>query len=196
MDIILYTKSESLITHLTLNLKFACEVRTELSPRSNSKQIQLLHISAFQQTDAINWLRNQAAAGCVIAVCADRPDLTQMLASVQAGSKAYCNSYMQTGLYQQMLQALETGQSWFPPEMLAQTFTLAQTALKVEKNPAQLEALTERENEIARAVADGLSNRQIAERCDISERTVKAHLTNIFKKLEIKDRVALVLHFK
>jgi DNA-binding NarL/FixJ family response regulator len=137
-----------------------------------------------------------SAAGLNIAVCSDLPDVSEMLSCVQAGCKAYCNSYMQTGLYQQMLHQITEGQSWFPPQMLEQTFSLARAALGLQQAPAALGELTERENEVARAVADGLSNKQIADRCDISERTVKAHLTNIFKKLDIKDRVALVLHFK
>jgi len=46
---------------------------------------------------------------------------------------------------------------------------------------------------VAERVAHGASNREIAEALEISERTVKAHLTTSFEKLEVRDRVQLAL---
>jgi DNA-binding NarL/FixJ family response regulator len=103
---------------------------------------------------------------------------------------------MATLHYHQMLQLVENGQSWFPPEMLDETFRLAQQAVSPSRNQEQLEILTAREKDIALAVGEGKSNRQIADLCDISEPTVKSHLTSIFKKLDLKDRVGLVLYLK
>ena len=51
--------------------------------------------------------------------------------------------------------------------------------------------LTEREVQIARCVADGLTNRQVAERLDISVKTVSSHLDNIYARLQVSSRVAL-----
>jgi NarL family two-component system response regulator LiaR len=49
-------------------------------------------------------------------------------------------------------------------------------------------ALSERERQVLRLIADGLSNAQIAERLIISERTVKSHVNNILSKLQVADR--------
>ena len=195
MELVLYTQSDSLETYLRANLQSNFSRRDRLPEKVSADALHLLHISSITP-DSLNWVRQAASQGGIIAICADRPDLREMLACVQAGAKAYANSYMQAGLYQQMTGLLQSGQSWFPPQMLEQTFTLAQAALNVKGSAAGLDQLTERENEVARAVAEGMSNKQIADHCDISERTVKAHLTNIFKKLDIKDRVALVLRVK
>jgi two-component system nitrate/nitrite response regulator NarL len=124
------------------------------------------------------------------------PNIREMLECVRLGTKAYCNSHMATLHYHQMLQLLASGQSWFPPQMLNETFRLAQQAVKPALDQQQLEILTAREKDIAEAVAEGKSNRQIADLYDISEPTVKTHLSNIFKKLELKDRVGLVLYLK
>ena len=57
-----------------------------------------------------------------------------------------------------------------------------------------VESLTERERQMAYAVARGLRNRQIAVEHNISEETVKKHLATIYGKLAINGRVALAVH--
>ncbi|MFF8359867.1 response regulator [Streptomyces chartreusis] len=57
----------------------------------------------------------------------------------------------------------------------------------------QLSALTERELDTARAIADGLGNPEIAERLRISIATVKAHTGNLFAKLAVENRVQIAL---
>jgi DNA-binding NarL/FixJ family response regulator len=144
-----------------------------------------------------SWLKQFTSKSPIkVGICSDLPNIREMLECVQSGAKAYCNSYMASVHFYQMIQLLDDGQSWFPPQMLEQTFKLAHKAA----NPAifnnSLEHLTAREKEIALAVAAGKSNIQIASQFKIAEQTVKTHLTNIFKKLELKDRVALVLYLK
>ena len=58
----------------------------------------------------------------------------------------------------------------------------------------QENGLTERELEIVRLVASGYKNKEVGATLAISERTVKTHLTNIFQKLGVRDRVGLVMY--
>ena len=57
----------------------------------------------------------------------------------------------------------------------------------------RLERLTRRELEVARLIGGGASNKEIASRMRISDRTVKAHITTIFHKLGFSDRLRLAL---
>jgi RNA polymerase sigma factor (sigma-70 family) len=65
-------------------------------------------------------------------------------------------------------------------------------AIVKDDNDEFLEELTEREQEVLRFVAMGLSNREVAEKLEVSPRTVGAHLANIFSKLNVKTRTAAV----
>jgi DNA-binding NarL/FixJ family response regulator len=57
-----------------------------------------------------------------------------------------------------------------------------------------LDELTDREREVLRLIATGLSNRQIAERLFLSEKTVKTHVTRVLFKLELTSRTQAVVH--
>lgn len=61
------------------------------------------------------------------------------------------------------------------------------------QRPAPIEPLTPREEEILRLLNMGCENREIAERLTVTEKTVKNHLTRIYEKLKVKNRVQAVL---
>lgn len=197
MDLLVYTKSESFSTFIKGVVHNKVEFHSQLSsPSPEPEKIHLLHLSSWDQ-DCYSWLeQNTRRRHVIVSVCSDKPNVREMLFAVQSGARAYCSSYMQTLHYQQMIRLLSNGQSWFPPPLQEQAFRLAHQAVAGNDFEALLAALTSREKEVAVAVSEGASNRQVAGQFDISERTVKSHLTNIFKKLELKDRVALVLYLK
>jgi len=197
MKLIVFSVSRSFEQFLNHHLDIAFECSKELlAPSDDSDQLYLLHISGME-LECYEWLLKHVSGKPLrVGVCSDLPNIREMLECVRLGAKAYCNSHMATLHYHQMLQLVENGQSWFPPEMLDETFKLAQQAANPSINHEQLEILTAREKDIALAVGEGKSNRQIADLFDISEPTVKSHLTSVFKKLELKDRVGLVLYLK
>ncbi|MGE3541475.1 MAG: response regulator [Candidatus Tectimicrobiota bacterium] len=100
----------------------------------------------------------------------------------------------------ELLQAIEkvhAGEVWLESTMVASVLgemTRTRPAQPVDPEAAKMASLTEREREVVTLVGQGLRNRQIAERLSISETTVRHHLTAIFAKLEVHDRLELVIY--
>lgn len=113
------------------------------------------------------------------------------------GIKAYGNSSMLLHHLEQMLYAVYEGNIWSYPELTA---FLAKTKNKKELSVEAKELLNNRlspkEQEIVYLTLNGFTNDAIANTLNITQRTVKAHITSIFSKLHVNDRLALVLLLK
>jgi DNA-binding NarL/FixJ family response regulator len=77
--------------------------------------------------------------------------------------------------------------AWIARHIEIETATSSTAAADVPV-PASLAALTAREREVLAALAEGLTNHELAERLFISERTANRHLSNIFTKLGVRNR--------
>lgn len=194
MSLVVYSRSRSFEDHLNTVVEGEVKFRNKLtSPVAGKGNVYLIHVSSFSR-ELPDWLTSACQKGVVVGVADESPQLAGLLEHTQAGVYAYFNAYMSSAQYAQLLRLLGNGQSWFPPGLVSEAFDLARTAIKLPGEEDPLELLTKREREVALAVSEGKSNKLVASECDISERTVKTHLTHIFKKLQVKDRVALVIH--
>ncbi len=155
--------------------------------------ILITHASSFPTRIASLLAALPENTGTKVAVASNTPTLKEMLHLSQYGICAYFNSYMADTHYRQMLHLLEAGQTWFVPSLLAKALELARLNSALSTPKPELDQLTPRERDVALAVARGMSNKRIAATLDISERTVKTHLTRVFAKLEVKDRVSLAI---
>ena len=197
MRLVVFSMLASFGDFLEDKLEQPFEVCTSLRPPgSDPEKLYLLHITGMKPA-CYDWLSRYVSDGPVIAaVCSDLPAIEEMLECVRLGASAYCNSHMAANHYRQMLRLVAAGESWFPPPLLQQTFKLAQQAIEPLVRPELMQSLTPREQEIAMAVCAGHSNRRVADLLSISEATVKTHLSSIFRKLDVEDRVGLVLLLK
>jgi two-component system nitrate/nitrite response regulator NarL len=95
------------------------------------------------------------------------------------------------------IRRVHEGEVWFDRSMISTVLTdvLNQRAAKeFDPENAKLESLTDRERQVITLVSEGLRNKQIAERLFISDTTVRHHLTSIFSKLDVSDRLELVIY--
>ena len=88
------------------------------------------------------------------------------------------------------VREIHAGGRWMDASVESQAREQAAASLRIT------ELLTPREVEVARAVATGLRNKEIAEKLAITEGTVKIHLHTIYEKLGVDGRTALVIHLK
>lgn len=112
------------------------------------------------------------------------------------GVKAYGNSRMLPLHLTQLLETVEAGKIWTYPELTAQLAKTDSSTLSKESQEMIQNKLTDKEQEVVLAILEGLSNDAIAKKLDITERTVKAHISAIFQKLHVNDRLSLVLLLK
>ena len=133
----------------------------------------------------------------VVGVLSDQPSIDGLLDLTRYQLQGYGNSHMSAPLMAQFLKTLGDGQTWFPPPLMQQALALASQALDGRRKAAEvLENLSPRERDIAADVANGLSNKEIAAIRNITEPTVKTHLTRIFAKVGVDSRVTLALLVK
>ena len=88
------------------------------------------------------------------------------------------------------IEKVSSGERWLPPELVGPAFERQDSR---PNSSSAFESLTRREQEIAMLVADGLSNKHIARRFNISEGTVKIHLHNAYRKLGVSNRTSLAM---
>jgi two-component system, NarL family, nitrate/nitrite response regulator NarL len=91
------------------------------------------------------------------------------------------------------IQKVSGGEVWLDRSMLVALLGSTHRA-NTDPERVKINMLTEREREIIRLLAEGLRNKQIGERLFISEITVRHHLTSIFNKLAVSDRVELLIY--
>ncbi len=107
---------------------------------------------------------------------------------IKAGASGYVLKDVSPGLLIQAIFEVARGESFIHPSMttkMLNKFSRLSTLSRQKNNPM---GLTRREYDVLRLVAHGDSNRSIADKLYISEKTVKNHLTNIFQKLGVEDR--------
>ena len=123
----------------------------------------------------------------------------EALRALELGARGYGHTYSVPQLLREIAVVVSHGGLW-PGQGLVDRMVAATSKFLAATNRPQasvstdISMLSQREVEVARAVAAGQSNKEVAAALDISERTVKAHLGTIYEKLGVRDRLQLVLY--
>jgi DNA-binding NarL/FixJ family response regulator len=123
---------------------------------------------------------------CMLTVSEQASDL---FSTVRAGARGYLVKTVQLEDLCQSLHVLSDGGSVVTPHLAVQLLDeFAKLAQGVREGPSEAEKLTGREREVLELIAQGSSNKEIAQRLVIAENTVKVHLRNILDKLHLRNR--------
>jgi len=125
------------------------------------------------------------------------PEIVTGKMLINHGIKAYGNSRMLTHHYAQLLKTIIFGKIWTYPELTAALIDKKEKASLCGDSIELIEhRLSTKETEVIYLILEGLTNDAIASALGITTRTVKAHVSSIFSKLHVNDRVALILLLK
>lgn len=112
------------------------------------------------------------------------------LQAVQAGAQGYLTKDLDPNALAEAIRRVFHGEPQLHPEVTKRL--IARAARGPTPEPKDL--LTDRETEILRLIATGMSNREIAGKLFISEKTVKTHISSILDKLQLHDRTQAALY--
>ena len=121
------------------------------------------------------------------------PSDEQGFAAISAGCAGYCHAVAAKEQLTQVLAVVASGGIWAGRNLVHRLLASVNQLSGSIPTPSLLMKLTEREREVAKRAAQGAANKIIARELGISERTVKAHLSAAFDKLQVPDRVQLAL---
>ena len=126
---------------------------------------------------------------------ADAPSEDDALAALSAGAAGYCNGHAAPEVLQQVAMAVSNGGVWVGQGLMQRLLSVTARLLPESsgENAAWRTALTAREQEAAILLAKGASNKEIARQLEITERTVKSHVSAMLEKLGARDRLQLSL---
>ena len=133
-----------------------------------------------------------------IIALATRADDREGVSALEAGAKGYYTRDIDPGQLLKAVEGVEAGEIWIQRRLvtaLLETLRSMKRPLKRHSSRAasRLQGLTPREYQVAELITTGARNKEIARRLNITERTVKAHLTELFRNLNVSDRLQLVV---
>jgi two-component system nitrate/nitrite response regulator NarL len=125
------------------------------------------------------------------------PDRELHLRAISLGAMGVVLKVDSSSCLFKAIRRVHSGEVWLNRSMMAAAMAdslRSRTAMKADPEQAKIASLTSRELQIIRLIGEGLKNKQIGERLFISEKTVGHHLSSIFAKLELTDRLELLIY--
>jgi DNA-binding NarL/FixJ family response regulator len=138
--------------------------------------------------DGIEATRRIRAAqpGVAVVVLTSFSDRDRILRALDAGAAGYLLKDAEPADLLRAIEAAARGEAPLDPKA-------ARALLSARRSPTTSDSLSEREREVLAMVAEGLPNKVIARQLAISEKTVKAHLTSVYRQIGVTDRTQAAL---
>ncbi len=134
--------------------------------------------------------------GSPVIIMSSLPDDEEAYDMLKHGAYGYCHNIAAPSQLIEIAQVVSHGGLWVGQGVMRRLISLANQVKPVKPlngKARAIEGLTIKELSVAKQVAIGATNKEIADELNMSERTVKAHLSSVFDKLDVRDRVQLAL---
>ena len=171
------------------------ELQRLLLDGQSSIVLLALPLRGFVELEALRTIRVLAPTSRTI-VMAEASAEAAAIEALKQGAQGYCALTTEPAVIGKAIELVQQGEIWVARTVmfrLLDELTELQTA-RIAKPDADLPLLTPREQQVSELIAVGVSNKEVADKLSIAERTVKAHLTHIFRKLGFSSRLQLALH--
>jgi two-component system NarL family response regulator len=162
----------------------------ETAPDVVLMDVRMPKMSGIEATRAIAEVVPSARI-LMLTVSDEEDDLYE---AVKAGATGYLLKEISIEEVANAIRAVITGQSLISPSMASKLLTEFNNLARQASQKVLAPKLTERELQVLKLVAQGLSNREVAEQLFISENTVKNHVRNILEKLHLHSRMEAVVY--
>ena len=156
----------------------AVELAADRRPEIVLMDLSMPGMSGIEATRLIG----ERSPGSQVLVLTSFVDRDRVVEALDAGAIGYLLKDAEPSELIAAIRSAARGESPLDPRA-------ARTMLSAQRAAGPLESLTDRERQVLGLVAEGLPNKQIARRLEISEKTVKAHLTSAFRTIGVDDRV-------
>lgn len=146
--------------------------------------------------EKLAWLQKYITPAKKVVVISNAPSEEEAYQVIQAGAYGYCHAFAAPTQLVEVATVVAHGGIWVGPQVLQRILKAGVAAANPNSQPTApdiLGLLSKREKMVATHVSRGASNKEIAEALQITERTVKAHISVMFEKLLVRDRVQLAL---
>jgi len=129
-----------------------------------------------------------------IVVLTIHEDREYLFKTLQMGAEGYVLKDAEPSVLVEAIRSVFKGQSYIQPNMTKELVAEFNRITLHEKSKSEENGLTPREIEVLSLIAEGMLNKEIAKRLYISEKTVKNHVSNIFKKINVSDRTQAAIY--
>ncbi len=121
-------------------------------------------------------------------------DREYLFKTLQMGAEGYVLKDAEPSVLIEAIRNVNKGQSFIQPNMTRELVREFNRVTLHERDKSEENSLTSREVEVLELIAEGMINKEIAKQLYISEKTVKNHVSNIFKKLNVSDRTQAAIY--
>lgn len=162
--------------------------KTFINNNLNKSDIIVIDIDIFKDISNKIKIVNNTGLNCI--AITEEPKIFEAIYCIKKGFKSYLQKDIPIELFKVIINTVKSGNVWIYPEVMNKIVELLN---EENTNYELLSILSKKEQEVALEIKKGKSNKEIAEILDVQQVTIKKHISSIFEKLKVKDRVSLAL---